>query len=448
MSTKPTRWAAAIVTLVVASFVIAGRFDASAASSVHLDQCANLVTTCDTAHPSNWQNGNLHPGNSSYTEDQSVPFRALMADLTPGSTYAVTIEWDITHGGHHAYDYLTDLTRTEATADPCTPESCSTPQSLLPIPVDPYVTAAGVTQIPGQSIRIDGGSFVTAGSAVSNTGNLCGTATCPVPDNPTPYVHSGDITNVASSATTVYFTASAARVVLSWSGHIASQADWGLGNSAVTISGSPYHMRLTGFLCSDASNCSVGSEDRSLTPVLAAVTTTTAAPTTTTTEPPTTTTTEPPTTTTTEPPTTTTTVAPTTTTTLAPTTTTLAPTTTTVPASTTSLAASTTTAPASTTTPAPTTTAAATTSTSAPGTTVPATTTTAPTELFVIAPTTTAPSELVTIFPSVIPATGVSARNWIAIAAILVIAGVIALPFTTRRGRSSSRRVQKFGEHR
>ena len=447
MSTKSMRWAAALFSILVASFVIAGRFNASAANSVHLDQCANLGTTCDTAHPSNWQNGNLHPGNSSYTENQSVPFRALMADLTPGSTYAVTLEWDITHGGHHAYDYLTNLVRTESTADPCSPASCSMPQSFLPIPVDPYVPAAGVTQIPGQSIRVDGGSFVTAGSSVANTGNLCGTATCQVPDNPTPYVHSGDIANVASSATTVYFTASAQRVVLSWSAHIASEADWGLGNSAVTISGSPYHMRLTSFLCSDVSNCNVGNEDRSLTPVLAEVTTTTDTPTTTTTEPPTTTTTEPPTTTTTEPPTTTTTEAPTTTTTLAPTTTTTLAPTTTVPGSSTTLAGSTTTA-APTTTLAATTSVATTTSTTSPSATIPASTTTSPTELFVIVPTTTTPSELVTTYPSVIPATGISSRNWIAIAAVLVIAGVIVLPFTTRRGRSSSRQVHKFGERR
>lgn len=416
MSRNSQRWAAAIISALVASFVIGGRFTASAASSVHLDQCANLGTTCDTAHPSQWQNGNLHPGNSTYTEGDAVPFRALMTDLTPGTTYGVAIEWNITHGGHHAYDYIAGLGFTEPTADPCTPETCSTPQSFLSIPVDPYVTAGGVTQAAGQSIRIDGGSFVTAGSSVANTGNLCGTATCSLPANPSPYVHSGDMTGAAYSSTTVYFVASAARVVLSWSGHVASQYDWGAGNSASTISGSPYHMQLTDFLCSDDPNCSVGSEDRSMSTVAVVVTTTTTEATTTTTEAPTTTTTEAPTTTTTEAPTTTTTLAPTTTTTLAGTTTTVATSTT---------AAMTTTVPP---------------------TTVPATTTTSPTDLFVVVPTTTTPSELVTTFPSSLPSTGMSGRNWFGIGALLVVLGLVALPFATRRGRSSSGRVQKFGD--
>src|SRR5262249_36643475 len=47
-------------------------------------------------------------------------------------------------------------------------------------------------------------------------------------------------------------------VVLSWAGHIGSALDWGQGNSATAISGSPYHMRLISF---DGSG---GNQDRSL----------------------------------------------------------------------------------------------------------------------------------------------------------------------------------------
>ena len=35
--------------------------------------------------------------------------------------------------------------------------------------------------------------------------------------------------------------------MLAWGGHIASRQDWGAGESAVSISGSPYHMRFLGF---------------------------------------------------------------------------------------------------------------------------------------------------------------------------------------------------------
>src|SRR5206468_2160229 len=48
-------------------------------------------------------------------------------------------------------------------------------------------------------------------------------------------------------------------IVLAWGGHIASQGDWGTGNSASAISGSPYHMALD---LLDGS--STGSQDRAL----------------------------------------------------------------------------------------------------------------------------------------------------------------------------------------
>ena len=46
--------------------------------------------------------------------------------------------------------------------------------------------------------------------------------------------------------------------VLAWGGHIASRQNWGAGNAAVNIPGSPFHMRLI------ALNGSGGNQDRSL----------------------------------------------------------------------------------------------------------------------------------------------------------------------------------------
>src|SRR5262249_49265260 len=54
-------------------------------------------------------------------------------------------------------------------------------------------------------------------------------------------------------------TASTGDVVIAWGGHIASQGDWGIGNSASAINGSPYHMALN--LLDGAST---GSQDRAL----------------------------------------------------------------------------------------------------------------------------------------------------------------------------------------
>ncbi|MEY3588538.1 MAG: hypothetical protein RJA47_1134 [Actinomycetota bacterium] len=422
---QPTRRQLATALLLsIFSIFFVGRIAASATTSVQLDQCANLGTTCDTSHPSQWQNGNLGSSNSHYSEGESVPYRATLVDLTVGETYGVQLEWDTTQSGLHAIDYLTSVARTETTADGCAGITCSTPVSTLPIPIDSLVTAAGVTQVAAQSIRIDGGTFPASGASIANSGDLCGTTSCTLASNPTAYSHTGTFAGTSTASTTVYFTASAPTIVLSWSGHIASQTDWGTGNSASSINGSPYHMRLIDFVCSDK-NCSVGNQDRSMSSgaIAAPVTTTTAPATTSTTS----TTIDASTTTTTEPPTTTTTIEPTTTTTTPPTTTTtVVGTTTTVVGTTTTIAATTTLAP--TTTVAPTTTAVA------------VTTTTTGTDLFTVFPTTTVPNDddFITLFPTELPATG---RLWTSpflVAIALLVIGAAAW-FSTRRGVSKRR---------
>ena len=57
----------------------------------------------------------------------------------------------------------------------------------------------------------------------------------------------------------VTFTAANSTVLLAWGGHIATQVDWGAGNSAGAISGSPYHMRLL-----ELDDVGLGNQDRSL----------------------------------------------------------------------------------------------------------------------------------------------------------------------------------------
>ncbi len=59
---------------------------------------------------------------------------------------------------------------------------------------------------------------------------------------------------------TITFTAATAgsNVVFAWGGHVASYIDWGEGDSAAGITGSPYHMRLVSL------NGGGGNQDRSI----------------------------------------------------------------------------------------------------------------------------------------------------------------------------------------
>ena len=377
-----------------------GPLEASAKPSISLEQCSNLGTTCDVAHSANWQTGNLGSSNSAYPEGDSVPFRSVMSGLTSGQTYLVSLEWDSTEmGGHHAYDYITSYGRTEVNALPCSGITCNATTNTLSIPNDSHVTGAGVTPVAGQSFSVFGGSFPASGASVSNTGDLCGSATCVISSNPTSYSFSGSFAAASQTGIKLYVTAASSTVVLAWGGHVARAADWGVGNSASALSGSPYHMRVVDLGCSNYDNCSSGNMDRSMSAnAVVATTTTTLAPTTTTTVPPTTTT-----------------VAPTTTT-LAPTTTTLAPTTTTLAPTTTSLAPS--------------------------GTVVVAvvTTTTLPSELQVVVPSGTegVDGTADVVFPDELPVTGWRFGFNALFAALIIIIGASMLTITGTRGRRKS----------
>jgi hypothetical protein len=255
--------------LLMASVVLLTKWDsplqASVKPAVSLEQCSNLATTCDTSHSANWQTGNLGSSNSDYAEGDSVPYRSVATNLTVGTTYKLELEWDTTQSGKHALDYLTTYNRTESTVDPCAGLSCLGGTDTLSIPIDSRVTGGGVTQVSGQNFTAFGATFPASGATVSNTGgNLCSGSTCTISANPTSYSFNGTYAGTSETGTSIYFTATHSTAVIAWGGHIARRLDWGTGNSAANVSGSPYHMRVIDLRCSNDDNCSSGNMDRSL----------------------------------------------------------------------------------------------------------------------------------------------------------------------------------------
>ena len=215
--------------------------------AANLDQCANggVGDTPVQCAGAAWQNGNLNGNQAHYLEGQTVPYRAVFTDLTAGATYTTTIQYDTTQDGKHATDYLMTFNATEVTADPCTGSgvpSCAAP-TTFPIPLDPNVSGAGVTQVPGQNFTMYNGS-ISIVSAYTLTGTYAGTS--------------------KTSITLTFSPTADGTAVIAWGGHISTRIDWGVGNSAIAIDGAPYHMRLIGFTCSNVANCSVGNQDRSL----------------------------------------------------------------------------------------------------------------------------------------------------------------------------------------
>ncbi|HEU4870475.1 MAG TPA: hypothetical protein VFT08_06470 [Pyrinomonadaceae bacterium] len=221
-----------------------------------LDQCANgpadAPVNCTAA--TDWVNGNLGASKAHYQEGQSIPYRLKFSNLSTSGSHTVTIEWDTTQSGKHALDYLTSFDRSVTLADPCAGISgCNLiagPKDLEPIPVDNNVTI-GHNRIDDPPAGSAGGDDIAqlGGNFTLFNGTITGLSA---------YTVSGSYATNSSTKITITFTASTSNPVLAWGGHIGTRIDWGAANSAIAISGSPYHMRLLEL------NGAGGNQDRSL----------------------------------------------------------------------------------------------------------------------------------------------------------------------------------------
>jgi hypothetical protein len=169
------------------------------------------------------------------------------AELVVGGANAVTISYDTTKNGKHSLDYLTDYDRTETVGNnPCSGVAGCTlaSETTFPIPLDPRV-ANGQDQAPGggDDITQIPGSFSLFGGTITAVSG---------------YTLSGSYAGDSTTFITISFTSNVTNPVLAWGGHIATRPDWGLANSAISISGSPYHTRLEDI------NGGGGNQDRSL----------------------------------------------------------------------------------------------------------------------------------------------------------------------------------------
>ncbi len=215
-----------------------------------------------------WTNGDLNSSNSTYHEDDATVQRLAIKDLTAGDHYAI-IKYSTTKGGKHSYDFMTDDDYSEldpnplSSADLCDPAitnlaSCAslTPALSGSVPTD---TNAGSKDIARTTrhFKIRNGTWVAGG----NTCGQSGTDACGLGFSSGPKITSGTYAGDSDTIITVNFHVDTSgpnacedkyqkqgtdvcEVLITWGAHVSSQADWGAGNSAVNISGSPYHVQL------------------------------------------------------------------------------------------------------------------------------------------------------------------------------------------------------------
>ena len=250
--------AAGAATLLIAT--ASGAAPGTGASVSTFDQCANgappgTATDC----PGNWINGTLNANNSHYGEDDVTAQRVILEvpKSSPTSGRSVEISYLTRKGGVHAYDSLATWNHTQTSADRCddipAADCVPGPASTFPIPLDATVvadklgpgSATSAHQVGGQVFTMYGGT-ITGVSSYSHD-DASGSSDS--------YAHVTLTYSVPS-------TADGAKVMLLFGGHLAPSIGargWGAGVGAGSISGGPYHVRITA-----ADGESVGNRDNQI----------------------------------------------------------------------------------------------------------------------------------------------------------------------------------------
>src|SRR5260370_18995144 len=266
----------------------------AAGPAATVDQCVNggvgatpepcLDGTLVPTSFSNWVNGDANASKSHWREGEFIPYRSIISGLG-SSSHTLTFHYDTVHGSKHAIDYIGSYDATETTSPTATPpfhrndnNPCfdvlgSGAGSGCTSPGTPP-TPASIFLVPGADL---GGETTCAGASGSGTtptqapGNFqifaptASIATLTGATYPTGLQNVASGTGQCSTTMAVTFTLSGTAppggwtVVLAWGGHIASQLDWGTGNSATSINGSPYHMILDSI-----DTTGIGNQDRAL----------------------------------------------------------------------------------------------------------------------------------------------------------------------------------------
>lgn len=249
-------------------------FTDSAGPSASPNQCKNgkVGGTPESCAGANWVTGNVNGHKAHWQEGDMLSYRVILSNIPAGATGTYTFSYDVTKAKKHAIDYLGDFDGTETTSltpsstnanhnDPCGdvfPCDPTHPDGTVDVPVmgtavtetnlNPFPTTCGSNTWNTLSSKT-AGKIKAWNATLSNFQYVS-------PQN----AGSGDCTTTVSVD---FDSAAGGDIVIAFGGHVATRADWGVGNSAVAIHGSPYHVHQVA-LSVNGTDKNVGSQDLQL----------------------------------------------------------------------------------------------------------------------------------------------------------------------------------------
>jgi hypothetical protein len=287
-NSQPRTWrrllgAVGTVALLASTLMVVDAAAAPTGASASLEQCTNGATgttiqlqqcagssLAAVNNYKNWVNGNANGSKAHWREGEFISYRVRLSGLATGIAHTLVFDYQTIHSGKHALDYVGSFDATETTSatptqfhannnSPCADlvvagqmdaAQCASPVSSLPVNSATLTNCGGsaggpISQAPG-SFKLYGPAGSTLDSMqYFNQNALSGTGQCNTTVQLTFHIGSAIDANHT--------------MVIAWGGHIASQGDWGVNNSASFISGSPFHMALDSL-----DGASTGSQDRAL----------------------------------------------------------------------------------------------------------------------------------------------------------------------------------------
>src|SRR5215217_6324302 len=215
------------------------------------------ISAIDYASPVQWVNANLGGSNAHFMEGYSVPYRATLTGLIANTDYVIRIGFDIRVGGKYALDYITGPRNyfdhdffnhlepegelVNPLANPAVPGVSAT-LNTFDIPEIDYGGDSENPTLQGSFNALNGFNGNEKKKLALYGGGSITDAFYQTVTN----VNLFDFPSVEGILLVRFTTGANTSAVLAWGAHIASLVDWP-GQSASSINGSPYHMRIKGF---------------------------------------------------------------------------------------------------------------------------------------------------------------------------------------------------------
>lgn len=265
------------------------------AQSCQITQGQNGGVGSPVVSPVNFERGNSNGSKSHFEEGNSVPYRVELTTLEAATRYKIRFGFDVKKNGKYAIDYITGFQNLQSTR-------YDVPETVLPVLGTSLEAVSGIMThflpIPAPNFSSEASFNSVASSSFTalktpqgfnpESGVPASGLSATLRDKGNMAIWNGTLENISyvevvnttlqtvSSYMEVIFTKAnnSHAVVLAWGGHIASSTDWGQGNSASSISGSPYHMFVSyvsrvsdgNIICNGNMDCQLSEDAVTLVP--------------------------------------------------------------------------------------------------------------------------------------------------------------------------------------